>query len=51
MTEYLRITPSGEIERLRALVSWIEGACVDEASVGEIRGAIERFREDEEYPW
>lgn len=32
--------------RLRALISWIEGACVDELPHMEIRAAIERWRDE-----
>jgi hypothetical protein len=34
-----------ENARLRALLSWIEGACVDELPHSEIRAAIERSNE------
>jgi len=37
---------AGENARLRALVSWIEGACVDELPYLEIRGAIERWKDE-----
>jgi len=36
----------GEYERLRALLSWIEGACVDELPHSEIRAAIERLSDE-----
>ena len=36
----------GEYERLRALLSWIEGACVDELPHAEIRAAIERLGDE-----
>jgi len=32
--------------RLRALLSWIEGACVDELPHSEIRAAIERLSDE-----
>jgi len=35
-----------ENARLRALLSWIEGACVDELPHAEIRAAIERLSDE-----
>ena len=35
-----------ELVRLRALVSWIDGACVDERPHMEIRAAINRYRDE-----
>lgn len=34
-----------ELARARALISWIDGKCVDEAPHMEIRDAINRYRE------
>lgn len=37
----------GYAERVEALLSWIDGACVDEVPHMEIRRAITRFRRRE----
>ena len=39
---------SDDVNRMRALLSWIDGACVDELPHMEIREAIGRWREEPE---